>query len=103
MVQPSRRAVVVCRAKAANISEARKLLATRGWHRTWIDGVTERITRRQVTASVEEMTNVVRALRPAGGAGLYILLILVCRCSLDSRSLKAGFANKVCSAHDSLK
>jgi hypothetical protein len=72
VVQPSRCAVVVCRAKAANISEARKLLATRGWHRTWIDGVTERISRHQVTASVEEMTNVVCA---CGGG-------LVCICSL---------------------
>ena len=60
-VPPPRRCAVVCHAKAATISEARKLLALRGWNRAWIDGVTERITRRQIKASEEDMKAVVRA------------------------------------------
>lgn len=59
-VLPPRRGVVACHAKAATISEARKLLALRGWNRAWIDGVTERITRRQIKASEEDMKAVVR-------------------------------------------
>lgn len=50
---------VSCRAKAATISQARKLLAIRGWNRAWIDGVTERIVRKQITASEDDLAAVV--------------------------------------------
>ena len=51
----------ICRAQAATITEARKVLAARGWDRAWIDGVTERMTRKQVQPSVDHMNQVVRA------------------------------------------
>ena len=59
-VQPARRSAVACHAKAATVSDTRKTLAQRGWDRAWIDGVTERIYRKQVTCSIEEMNAVVR-------------------------------------------
>ena len=57
--QLQRRHVACC--ATATFSETRKLLAARGWGRAWIDGVTERIQRKQVTASIEEMEAVVCA------------------------------------------
>jgi hypothetical protein len=52
---------VLCRAQPATLSEVRKLLDSRGWDRAWIDGVTERVSRRQLQPSVEQMTAVVCA------------------------------------------
>lgn len=57
---PGRRRQAICRAQAATITEARKVLAARGWDRAWIDGVTERMTRKQVDPSVEHMNQLVR-------------------------------------------
>jgi hypothetical protein len=62
VVRPAQRRAVACQA-VATISETRKLLASRGWHRAWIDGVTERIARKQVHASAAEMAAVVRLPR----------------------------------------
>lgn len=56
---PGSRRQAICRAQAATITEARKVLAARGWDRAWIDGVTERITRKQVDPSVDQMNQVV--------------------------------------------
>eukprot|EP01025_Chloroclados_australasicus_P045317 TRINITY_DN4954_c1_g1_i1.p1 TRINITY_DN4954_c1_g1~~TRINITY_DN4954_c1_g1_i1.p1 ORF type:complete len:182 (+),score=20.09 TRINITY_DN4954_c1_g1_i1:247-792(+) len=61
-VQPSRALTLQCRAQAATLSETRKLLASRGWDRSWIDGITERISRRQLQASVDGMNQVLDAM-----------------------------------------
>lgn len=45
---------------AATVQEARKLLVTQGWERAWIDGVTERISRKQIACSTQDMQDVVR-------------------------------------------
>lgn len=66
VVRPSRSAAVVVRAEAATVSEARRLLATSGWERAWIDGVSERISRHQITASVQQLKAVVDTLDSMG-------------------------------------
>ena len=58
---PGSRRQAICRAQAATITEARKVLAARGWDRAWIDGVTERMTRKQIDPTVEQMNQLVRA------------------------------------------
>lgn len=45
---------------AATVQEARKILVTQGWERAWVDGVTERISRKQIACSPQDMEDVVR-------------------------------------------
>ena len=55
-----RRTAVRVQAEAVTVPETRKLLTSKGWGRAWIDGVTERVSRHQLTVSLDELTRTVR-------------------------------------------
>ena len=51
--------------RQAEAAAVRKFLLGKGWELAWIDGVTGELRRRKISASVEQMEQVVR--RRAGG------------------------------------
>jgi len=61
VVPAARRTSVCVRAEAITVPETRRLLTTKGWNRAWIDGVTERVSRHQLTVSEVQLSQVVRA------------------------------------------